>query len=218
MKRNRSVLLCLLVGLALWASTREPADMPGNWIRLEMPDELAISWQRVGDRYVSQGSKVVLSVEQVAQMRRELRNTSRGRQFFAQEVGLTRESIRAHRDQILKSCFIEKLPAQLEHCLDYETVLKNAQRLAFMELEDGFAGQGMTLVLDGTPPLQVKRRSVLFGFLQPSSLSCGGASWETCSLATVDAFTRLLEPDYKNSWRVAEGRTLWIGPILRTDR
>lgn len=218
MKRNLSILVLLLVGLALWASTREPADVLGNWIRLEIPDgERTLSWQRAGDRYVSTQSKVVLSLVEVAQMRQELRRTSRGRQYFAQEVGLTPEAIGAHREQILKTCSIEKLPAELEHCLDYQTVLANAQRLAFMEDSFHFAGQEMSLVIDGTPPLRVTRRSVLFGFLQPSTVNCGGATWETCSLATVDAFTRLLERDSKYYRSVSEGRTFWEDAVWTHD-
>ncbi len=217
MKRNLSVLVLLVVGLALWASTREPADVPGNWIRMELPGSRTISWQRAGDSYASRESGVVLSLEQVVQMRRELRNTSRGRQYLAQEVGLNPESIRAHRDQVLKSCSIQKLPAELEHCLDYQTVLRNAQGLAFMESPEHFAGQEMTLVIDGTPPLRVKRRSVLYGFLQPSTVSCAGASWETCSLATVDAFTRLLRRDSKYYRRISEGRTFWEDAVWTHD-
>jgi len=209
-KRNLAIIFLLLVGLGLRAFTRETADAPGNWIRLEIPDtKTRIFWQRTGDRFVSEQSKVVLSLAEVAKMRMELRHTSRGREFFAQEVGLTPDAVRAHRDQILKSCYIDKLPAELEHCLDYETVLKNGRRLAFMDDLGEFAGQGVTLVIDGTPELRVRRRSRFFGFLQPSTLDCGGQSWETCSLSAVDAFTRVVEPGSKEYKMFASARTFW---------
>jgi hypothetical protein len=208
-KRNLGILILLLAGLALWAFTREAGDRPGNWVRLEVPDyNSTIVWERSGDRYRSKQSKVVLSLAQVAQLRLSLRGTSKGRDFFALEVGLTPEALRAHREQILKSCYIEKLPAELEHCLDYQTVVKNARGLAFMDLDE-FEGKGLTLTIDGNPELRVKHRSLLFSFAQPSSVDCGGESWETCSLAVNDVLTGLFEPESKEHDLMSKGRDFW---------
>jgi len=212
-KRNLSIFVFLLASLALWASIRETGDAPGNWIRLEMPDfKSSISWQRTGDRFVSKQSKVVLSLDRVAQMRLDIRHTSRGRQHFAQEVGLTPEALRSHRDVILKSCYIEKLPAELEHHLDYQSVLKNAQALAFLD-EPELVGQGATLIIDGRPELRVKARSTTFSFLLPATVDCAGEHWETCSLAVTDAITSLFEPDSQRFWSNMSARTFWSADI-----
>lgn len=207
MRRNLQVFLGLIVVLALWAACRKqppPKDEVGQWIRLEESsqgcfhgDERRVSWTRRGNQFLSKESSTILSVSQVERIRRAVRESSRGRSHFAEEIGLTPQSLKAHQPDLLKSVELSELPPGMAGHMEYATVLARAQRMAF-------DGESTTrtrykLELDGEPRITVE-----FGggceYAYPWSVVCGLEQWDTCSSSMVDQLLPTTTPESPSRW------------------
>lgn len=166
MRRNLQIFLGLVVVLAVWAASRQPPppkDEAGQWLHLEESsqgcyhgDQRSVRWIRQGDKFVSKESATVLSLAQVKRMRQAIRNSSRGRSHFAEEIGLTPQALQAHQPELLKSVGLSDLPPNLAGHLEYAKVLKHARALAF---DCGSTTQtNYKLDLEGEPRITVEFR------------------------------------------------------------
>lgn len=194
--------MLILVGiLAVWAAAcPQPvkADELGQWMRLHessrgcyYPEKRHCLWTRQADRFVSTNTPVVFSAAQVSQLRQLIRNSSRGRSHFAEEIQLTPQALMRHQPEILQSAGLTELPPSLAGYLDYSKVLETAKSLAFdsssyrNEVE-------FKLEIDGGPLLSVEFKGGWeMGF--PWLVSSGEEHWKTCSLAMIDGLSSLAD-------------------------
>jgi len=196
MRRNLQIFLILIVVLAVWAACRRhtpEADKVGQWIRLEEgsqgcfhADDRRVRWTRQGEKFVSKESATVFSVDQVKQMRQAVRNSSRGRSHFAEEIGLTAQALKAHQPEMLESVGLSQLPPDLAVHLEYANVLRDAKGLAFHM--NSTTQTTYKLDLEGEPRIKVEfRGGCEEGY--PWAVVCGQEHWETCSSSMVDALS-----------------------------
>jgi len=199
MHRNLLILVGLVVFLAVWAAAcpqPEKADEAGNWMRLRESsrgcyhsEERLRFWTRQADRFVSEDTPVVLSASQVSHLRQLIRNSSRGRSHFAEEMQLTPQALLEHQPEILQSVSLTELPPSLAGYLDYSKFLESAKTLAF-ESSSYRTQTEFKLEIDGEPRLSVEFKGGWeMGF--PWLVSSGDEQWETCSLAMIDGLSSL---------------------------